>query len=379
MAVIGFIFLRSKREEKSLKRRSQRNVFEEQRPDVLMDNGQTSVSAAPTAPTETLQKQEQEKPTDEPVKEVPQDEPPIYEELEKERQKAAEVEPKPQEAPHCVGVEQPRFDYGVQWILEMSSIGEKGFSYGAIEALYRDIQSISSDLPVELWIRSTKDGLYYDFQCCPSEANRILLSVLMANRTTVLNEETASKYLQAMEQVATYNGTDVRPSVDLQTMLRMANKIARFVKYFDNQFEILLVPRSEEGLSLEAVDKVAKASGFVAKADHSEGWEFRFDPQESEPVLTLSSHGEPDGTLHLAFDIPLSNPVRGDLKQFFQMANHLASHLGAAWVDCKRQPIHAGGAMILHEEVNGKLEKMAASGVRGGSTRAKLIFSRRAH
>ncbi len=375
LAVIGFIFLRSRREENSVKRRSRNNVFEEQRPDVLMDNNHQTASIA-ASPAEAT-KEELDKVAVEPAKDVPQEEPPIYEDLEKERQENVDVTKDDPETPGFVGIAEPHFDYGVQWVLDMSSIGTKGFSYGAVDALHRDVMSISSALPVELWARSVKDGLYYPFKYCPNESNHIMVAVTMANRTATLDELTASRYMQAMEQVATYSGTDVRSVVDFKTMLNLADRIGRFVKHFDSQFEILLVPRAEGGMTPELLERVVCESGFVKKADHS-GWEFRFDPEEREPVLSLASRGEADGTLHLSFDIPVASLVRGDLKQFFQLANHLANHLNAVWVDCERQPIHAGGALILQEEVSAKLEKMAAAGVKGGSARAKLIFSRQA-
>lgn len=374
LAVIGFFFLRSKHEESSVKRQLHNNALDEERVDVLMNDKDDD-----DFDDDDLEKNEPS--TGSKGSPLPQEEPPIYSELEKERNDAVEEaqrEMNPTETIGYAGVAEPVFDYGVQWVLDMSSIGTKGFNFGALDALYRDLTAISSDLPVEIWTRSKKDGLYYPFKYCPNESSRVVVGITMANRTATMNELIASQYLQVMEQMAAYNGTDVRPSMDMKTMLENASKVSKFVKYYDSMFEILIVSKTEAPLSVELLERVAEDSGFVKNSEGRGRWEYRFDPAEKEPVLVLANHGEPDGTVHFTFDIPNANLVRGDLKQFFQMANHLANHLNAAWVDCERRPIDAGGALILQDEVTAKLEKMAIAGVRGGSTRARLIFSREA-
>lgn len=374
LAVIGFFFLRSKHEESSVKRQLHNNALEEERVDVLMNDKDDD-----DFDDDDLEKNEPS--TGSKGSPLPQEEPPIYSELEKERNEAVEEAQREMNSTETIGyagVAEPVFDYGVQWVLDMSSIGTKGFNFGALDALYRDLTAISSNLPVEIWTRSKKDGLYYPFKYCPNESSRVVVGITMANRTATMNELTASQYLQVMEQMAAYNGTDVRPSMDMKTMLENASKVSKFVKYYDSMFEILIVSKTEAPLSMELLERVAEDSGFVKNSEGRGCWEYRFDPAEKEPVLVLANHGEPDGTVHFTFDIPNANLVRGDLKQFFQMANHLANHLNAAWVDCERRPIDAGGALILQDEVTAKLEKMAIAGVRGGSTRARLIFSREA-
>ena len=375
LAVIGVFFWRSKREESSIKRQSQNNSLEEERVDVLMDgeDGRSEPGSGGDGAAADGRADDAGKP-------VPQDEPPIYGDLDKERRDTVEEAKRElnPEAMGCAGVAEPVFDYGVQWVLDMSMIGAKGFNFGAIDALHRDLTAISPSLPVELWARSKKDGLYYPFKYCPNEASRIVAGITMANRSAMIDELTASQYLQVMEQMATYSGTDVRPSIDMKTMLGMAAQVAKFVKYYDSMFEILIVSKTDAPVSAERLDKVAAESGFVKNSDGRGRWEYRFDPAEKEPVLVLANRGEPDGTLHFTFDIPNANLARGDLKQFFQMANHLASHLNASWVDCERHPIDAGGAMLLQDQVAAKLEKMSAAGVRGGSPRSRLLFSRNA-
>ena len=379
LAVIGVFFLRSKREESSLKRQLQNNALEEERVDVLMSGeDKDDFDDDDEDDGESERKEPSMSPKGNPL---PQEEPPIYSELEKERNEAVEEaqrEMNPAEAMGYEGIAEPVFDYGVQWVLDMSAIGTKGFNFGALDALNRDLTAISPSLPVELWVRAKKDGLYYPFKYCPNESSRVVVGITMANRAAAMNELTASQYLQVMEQLAAYSGTDVRPSMDMKSMLGNASQIAKFVKYYDSMFEILIVSKTDAPISTELLEKVAEESGFVKNSEGWGRWEYRFDPAEKEPVLVLANRGEPDGTVHFTFDIPNANLVRGDLKQFFQMANHLANHLNAAWVDCERHPIDAGGAMILQDEVTAKLEKMATAGVRGGSARARLIFSREA-
>lgn len=75
---------------------------------------------------------------------------------------------------------------------------------------------------------------------------------------------------------------------------------------------------------------------------------------------------------------PIANVPRGDLKRFFQLANHIACHLGGVWVDGAGNRIEAAGGLILQDEIEHQDAQMAASGVRPGSERARLLFSRSA-
>ena len=95
-------------------------------------------------------------------------------------------------------------------------------------------------------------------------------------------------------------------------------------------------------------------------------------------AMTLSLAGADSSQLRLSFDVPLANVPRGDLKRFFQLANHIACHLGGVWVDGAGNRIEAAGGLILQDEIEHQDAQMAASGVRPGSERARLLFSRSA-
>ena len=124
-----------------------------------------------------------------------------------------------------------------------------------------------------------------------------------------------------------------------------------------------------------AEPKVAEGAGFVSASGR---WELRIDEGSREPLMTLSLAGADSSQLRLSFDVPLANVPRGDLKRFFQLANHIACHLGGVWVDGAGNRIEAAGGLILQDEIEHQDAQMAASGVRPGSERARLLFSRSA-
>ena len=213
-------------------------------------------------------------------------------------------------------------------------------------------------------------------ECLPAEAVHIVATILIANRAAVLDDVSASSFLQVLEQTAAQNDVDVRTSCDIKTAVSTAVQISRFIHYYDKLIEVSIVPAPrEEGLTLEEVTKVAEGAGFVSASGR---WELRIDEGSREPLMTLSLAGADSSQLRLSFDVPLANVPRGDLKRFFQLANHIACHLGGVWVDGAGNRIEAAGGLILQDEIEHQDAQMAASGVRPGSERARLLFSRSA-
>ena len=272
--------------------------------------------------------------------------------------------------------EKPPVDHGIQWVLDVTPYEGKTFPLGSMDSLVTQIRQLSLPLPVSLWAKSAEDGLYYPSECLPAEAVHIVATILIANRAAVLDDVSASSFLQVLEQTAAQNDVDVRTSCDIKTAVSTAVQISRFIHYYDKLIEVSIVPAPrEEGLTLEEVTKVAEGAGFVSASGR---WELRIDEGSREPLMTLSLAGADSSQLRLSFDVPLANVPRGDLKRFVQLANHIACHLGGVWVDGAGNRIEAAGGLILQDEIEHQDAQMAASGVRPGSERARLLFSRSA-
>ena len=129
----------------------------------------------------------------------------------------------------------------------------------------------------------------------------------------------------------------------------------------------------EAPLTVEGVDRVATSAGFKAATGC---WEYRVSASDHDPILRLAFGDEGTKCLVLAYDVPVSNIERGDLRLFFAMANHIANALHCAWVDQSHNAIDAGGALLIEEAIQHRTALMAENGAEAGSERAKLLFAR---
>ena len=384
LAVIAFFFWRSLREERRMResRKSPLKADAVRQKDVLAE----TVPATRTEPemkTEIDDLPEESSRSDDAVETVqdqPSEVPPVYEDI--GRKKMAEISGDLEEsgfqARRVQGVKEPAVDRGIQWILDITPYEGKCFPFGAVDSLVRQVNELSLTLPVNLWGKSKDDGLYYPLypdNRLVGDAVHLIATLVLANRASVLDEVTASSFLQILDQTAAQNDVDVRTSCDMKEALKTASQISRFIAYYDKLLEVSIVPGPQTELTLEDVKKVAEAAGFTSA---SARWEYRIDPMATEPVMTLEQSGEGLTSLRLVFDAPMASPARGDLKRFFQLANHLANHLGGVWLDCAGNRIEALGALMLQDEVETRAKQMTASGVRPGSDRARLLFSRSA-
>lgn len=83
----------------------------------------------------------------------------------------------------------------------------------------------------------------------------------------MLDDVSASSFLQVLEQTAAQNDVDVRTSCDIKTAVSTAVQISRFIHYYDKLLEVSIVPAPrEEGLTLEEVTKVAEGAASSARA-----------------------------------------------------------------------------------------------------------------
>ena len=371
VAVIAFFLWRSLREERSVRRKKPLKV-ESISKDPLVDASEDSR----TEPSFDASADEEEKDAQVPEQQLPSEEAPAAASISRERQDAArrEAETNPFASP--VGRKEPPVDLGIQWVLDITPYEGKGFGVGAIDALKAELDALSLKLPVELWCKSEGDGLYYPPHLVPGRAVHLVATLVMANRAAKLDAVTASSFHQVLEQTAAHNDVDVRTSCDMKQALASAEQIEAFIRYYDRMIEVVIAPaEGGEVFTNERINAAALGAGFTADSGR---WKFCGDASEREPVMTLTLSPHADGTLRLDFDVPLANLARGDLKRFFQTANHLANRLGGVWVDCSRMPIDAAGALILQDDIEARAAQMAESGVRAGSDRARMLFSRSA-
>lgn len=376
LVVIAFFFWRSMREERRMRAgRKGRLQARESRPDVLEDDKSESRVEPQIDDAKDAEPNASAAQTD--ADDLPSEKPPVYEKLaEEQKARLAREASEGSKANRIAGVEKPPVDHGIQWVLDVTPYEGKTFPLGAMDSLVTQIRQLELPLPVAIWAKSAEDGLYYPSECLPAEAVHLVATILIANRAAVLDEVSASSFLQVLEQTAAQNEVDVRTSCDMKKAIATAVQISRFIHYYDKVIEVAIVPAPREnGLTLDEVTKVAEGAGFASASGR---WELRVDESSKEPLMTLSLAGADVSQLRLAFDVPLANIPRGDLKRFFLLANHIACHLGGVWVDGAGKRIEASGALILQDEIEHQDAQMTASGVRPGSDRARLLFSRSA-
>lgn len=384
LAVIAFFFWRSLREERRLRESRKtplkhetfiKDVLKEEEPvprqEPQLDTEMPKTDASVGEPELTVEMQPDEQPSDIP---------PVYEELGKKTM--VEIKGTLDESSfmsrRTIGTKEPPVDRGIQWILDITPYEGKVFPYGAIDSLIRQVSELSLPLPVSLWAKAKDDGLYYQVypeNTLVGDAMHLIATLVVANRAAVLDEVMASSFLQVLEQAAAQNDVDVRMSADMAQVIATATQISRFVAYYDKMLELKIIPSADKTLTYDQLVKLGEAAGFKSG---SARLEYRMDPKSSEPVMTLETGADGMASLRLVFDVPLASLSRGDLKRFFQLANHFANHLDGVWVDCAGNRIEALGAMMLQDEIEARSLQMTMSGVRPGSERAQLLFSRSA-
>lgn len=386
VVVIAVIYWRSKRQEIAARPRSPlprptRDVLDSERaedprvePELKADaqKGAKSAKAAAGAKSSFM----------------PSEEPPIYDELEREeneRKAQAETEAErrsssdsARQAPEADRLEDrrsyPPVDAQIEWVLDISPKEGKHFSVGGIQSLAVEVKRLALPLRVRIWAKSAKDGLYYQADELPANATHVVAALALANRTTALDEVRASAFYQVLEQSAAQNDVEVRRELEPQDAVQRSKSLRDFITYYDSQVDVLIEPTDPETpFTVALVDGIARASGFRAA---SGCWELRACEGDHDPIISLAFGPEGTKNLTLSYDVPLASLSRGDLQLFFRLANHLACELHAAWSDCSREPIDAGGALLIEEQVAAHDALMAKNGVGAGSERAKLLFAR---
>lgn len=312
----------------------------------------------------------------------PSDEPPVYDVLEREEaeRKAAEAaekeEPEVEEEENpktAAARETPPVDPALEWLLDIAPVEGMQFALGGVKSLKLELEALDLPLAVRVFAQSSKDGLYYESDELTGPARHVVAALALANRAAHLDEVSASRFFQVLEQSAAQNGVPIRRELEPVQAVQRSEGLKHFIDYFDRRIEVLITPADPQtAFDFGVVDQAARAAGFTAASGR---WEMKLDPAERDPVFTLAFGTEGTGTLVLAYDLSLGNLSRGDLKHFFTLANDLAARLDGSWSDCSRRPVDAGGAMLIAETVAEHARLMTEKGVPPGSPRAQLLFS----
>ena len=392
LVIIGLLYWRSKREERAASSSNRLRRVEPAK-DVLAsnereENAHVEPEFQPSAQIaasvdETLQaKVAQAESVPEPETIVPTEDPPIYKALEAEKKQKAEEAARVKEKLEAADDEPPTDAYtyppvdpGIEWVLEISPKEGQQFVLGGVESLAREISRLGLPLLVRCWAQSVRDGLYYEADALTSPAKHVVASLVLANRTAKLDDIKASAFYQVLEQSAAQSeDVVVRRQLEPAQAVQRSEKLKQFVEYFDTTVEVLIEPIDPEApLTVEGVDRVATSAGFKAATGC---WEYRVSASDHDPILRLAFGDEGTKCLVLAYDVPVSNIERGDLRLFFAMANHIANALHCAWVDQSHNAIDAGGALLIEEAIQHRTALMAENGAEAGSERAKLLFAR---
>ena len=228
LVVIAFFFWRSMREERRMRasRKARLQAGGDVRKDVLAEE-----KPEPRVEPQLEDMVDDDEPHEAVQSDLPSEKPPVYERFAEEQKARLEREAARggRKAGRIAGIEKPPVDHGIQWGLDVTSYEGKTFPLGSMDSLVTQIRQLSLPLPVSLWAKSAEDGLYYPSECLPAEAVHIVATILIANRAAVLDDVSASSFLQVLEQTAAQNDVDVRTSCDIKTAVSTAVQISRFI------------------------------------------------------------------------------------------------------------------------------------------------------
>lgn len=384
--VIGFLYWRSKREERQIRERTMR-----QRPstDVLISEGQADeadaksgaaqvAATAPIVDSGVLANAAAVSPLPPMVSGATPVRAPVARSSEEPKAKL-EVKNTQQE-PKTVadvkltgGYDVPPIEPSIEWVLDVQAKDGQEFALGMVRALEIELKKIQLPLWMRIWCQSTLDNRYYlvDKLNCP--ARRIRVSVVLCNRSHTLDEVKANQLYQAIEQLATQNDVEVRRNLEPEAAVKDSISFKRAVDYYSLAQTLVLKSRAERGLEVDVVKKVAATAGFTQEAG---GWAYRVLPNDRDALMTLQ-FGANNQSMRLALDVPLADVGRGDLNRFFTLANHLANHLACTVTDEAGRPLNAGMAVMMDVRVREHAEQMASQMVSAGSNRAKLLFAKK--
>lgn len=309
----------------------------------------------------------------------PSEEPPVYGELEAEEEKRNRVEEEEQTgdvpAPQPELQACPPVDAEVEWVLDITPGEGEQFALGGVKSLENELKRSHFAMPVRIWARGIKDGLYCEARQLASPASHVVASMVLANRAGELEEVRASEFFQVLEHAAAGVDATVRHTMDPRQAAEKAKVLRTFIDYYDHTIDIIITPAdpSMPAFTLDAVTRAAEEAGFSSATGR---WEYRVQPTDRDPVMTLAFGPEGSGSLVLKLDLPLTVLSRGDLQRFLASANHIAITLRAQWAYAAAVPPGAAGAVQIERQAHEHADTMRTHGAEPGSARAKILFSR---
>ena len=288
------------------------------------------------------------------------DAPPVQEELDFSSMDAVVPLPKGRNAPDI--------DSGIEAVVNFVP-KEGSFDQGRMKALERRVaESRYHDL-IRVDYQNAATGRWSHKSQGMAGSSQIYMTMMLANRGRVLDELTASDFLQLADHIAIEINADAALP-DSQMMLESASRIAEVIAHYDNALSMKIA--AAEDFDQSAVKAAATACGFSYKGDHYD----RCFAGTEVPVMQLWPSKQLPNEMELVLDIPLTSPAANPLGDFFAAGNDLCCRLGAVLADPVGQPIGSPMAALISRQLAEIYEQMAASGVPAGSQRARRIFAR---
>ncbi len=305
---------------------------------------------------------------------MPASEPPVYEEIEKEREEAAQTAALASDAaPGSTGMEAVPADGSVHWVLTVTPDEGRTISFGAVSSLVKALKNLHYQLPIEVYARSKRNNLFYPAQYLPSEALEVVVTAVLINRVERLNAISASRIRTACETLATDCDAELTTSMEIDQIESMVENNKNFIDYFNRVLDLLIVTRDGKAFDDAQVNAMLSGLGF----EREDGfWTLKTVPYKRDGEITVRYTDDAHASLTLRLDLMLCNPARGDVARLFAMANHAASHLGAQWSDSDGNPLTTSGALQAEGLIAKELRTMARYGVPAGSDRAFALFGK---
>jgi hypothetical protein len=219
------------------------------------------------------------------------------------------------------------------------------------------VHVVAWDARSEQWVLPDRFGFY----------GELLAAIQLANRSHVLGDIEASKFIAAVQQVAVALDADFDPPEVPRLRARAAQLQAKIAQ-FDVQIGLTLQPG--EGVFNPA--QVARTMGSLGlQADGERRWIRRSEDGQTLFTLRLT----PEFRLLLELDVPVAPPAAQPLRTMFAVAAELAALLNARVVDDDGRPIAPGSIEAIEPPLQALYEQMRSAEIEPGSERARRLFA----
>ena len=262
----------------------------------------------------------------------------------------------------------PDIDSGIEAVVNFVP-REGNFDQDRIKALERRVNENRLRDLIRVDYQNAATGRWSHKAKAVVSCSQIYMTMLLANRGRVLDELTASGFLQLADHVAIEINADAALP-DIQMMLDAARQIAEVITHYDNALSVKIA--APEDFDQSAVRMAATACGFTYRGDHYE----RCIAGTKVPAMQLWPSKQLPNEMELTLDIPMTSAAANPLGDFFAVGNDLCCRLGAVMADSVGQPVGSPIAALICRQLSEMYGQMAASGVPAGSQRARRIFTR---